>query len=199
MQRVNQHLITRMAIAHSHFEAVHPFRDGNGRVGRLLLPLMMAAEGQVPLYLSPYIEANKPAYYEALKQAQQRLDWDAIVGFMAGAVSGTVEELVVTRSALTELRKIWEARGKFRRNSAAARALDILPHYPVITIRRLAALLEVSFPAASTAFESLQAKGILAERTGYSRNRVFVSSEALTVINRPFGNPPVLPADREVA
>jgi Fic family protein len=59
MQQVNQSLVVRLAIAHSHFEAVHPFRDGNGRVGRLLLPLMMAAEGHTPLYLSPYIEQHK--------------------------------------------------------------------------------------------------------------------------------------------
>ena len=56
-----------------HFEAVHPFRDGNGRVGRLLLPLMMAADRQIPLYLSPYIEAHKDDYYASLKAAQQRL------------------------------------------------------------------------------------------------------------------------------
>lgn len=198
MQHINQHLITRMAIAHSHLEAVHPFRDGNGRVGRLLLPLMMAAEEHVPLYLSPYIETNKHAYHEALKAAQQRLDWDAVVGFMAAAVSGTVEELMITRTALTELRKLWEARGKFRMNSAAARALDILPHYPVITINRLSRLLDVSFPAASTAIRTLCDRGILTEKTGYSRNRVFVSTEALTVINRPFGNIPVLPAGAEL-
>ena len=59
MQVMQQSLITRMAVAHAHFEAVHPFRDGNGRVGRLLLPLMMAAEGNMPLYLSPYIEARE--------------------------------------------------------------------------------------------------------------------------------------------
>ncbi|WP_246787952.1 Fic family protein [Bradyrhizobium sp. CCBAU 53421] len=62
MQEMTQGFITRMAIAHAHFEAVHPFRDGNGRVGRLLLPLMMAAEKHVPLYLSPYIESKKEAY-----------------------------------------------------------------------------------------------------------------------------------------
>ncbi|WOH64344.1 Fic family protein [Bradyrhizobium sp. BWA-3-5] len=59
MQQMTQGFITRMAIAHTHFEAVHPFRDGNGRVARLLLPLMMAAEKHVPLYLSPYIESKK--------------------------------------------------------------------------------------------------------------------------------------------
>lgn len=195
LQAVNQHLVTRMAIAHAHFEAVHPFRDGNGRVGRLLLPLMMAADGQTPLYLSPYIEAYKSDYYDALKTAQQRLDWDPAVTFLSNAITSTVSELDITRSALVQLSEIWKGRQKFRSNSAALRALSILPHYPVVTTKRLMTLLKVSQPVALEATNRLVALGILKERTGYQRNRVFASPEALTVINRPFGAPPVLPGE----
>ncbi|MCW2239169.1 Fic family protein [Azospirillum canadense] len=193
LQRQTQGLLTRMAVAHAHFEAVHPFRDGNGRVGRLLLPLMMAAESHVPLYLSPYIEAHKQAYYDALKAAQQRLEWHAMVGYLADAVVGTVSELLVTRAALADLRRVWLNRRPFRAKSAALRALDILPHYPVITVKRLAKLLNVSFRAADTAIGLLQQAGILTERTGHRRNRLFAATEALSVINRPFGAEPVLP------
>jgi Fic family protein len=194
MQVMQQDLIVRMAIAHAHFEAVHPFRDGNGRVGRLLLPLMMAAEGHVPVYLSPYIEAHKNQYYASLKAAQQRLEWHEAVGFMADSIIGTVNELVVTRDALTQLREVWQARRKFRAESAAIRALEVLPHYPVLTIRRLANILAVSVPAATQAIEQLMEAAILKERTGYARNRVFAAPEALSVINRPFGELPILPA-----
>lgn len=193
MQAMSQNLITRMAIAHTHFEAVHPFRDGNGRVGRLLLPLMMAADGHVPLYLSPYIESHRPAYYAALKDAQQKLEWSAVVAFVADAITGTVEELIATRDALRRLRGLWEARRKFRAGSAAARSLDVLPHYPVITVQRLADRLEVSISAASTAIAQLQAAGIVEERTGYRRNRLFAATEALSIVNRPFGAPPHVP------
>lgn len=192
MQQLTQGLLTRMAIGHAHFEAVHPFRDGNGRVGRLLLPLMMAAEGHVPLYLSPYIEAHKLAYYEALKAAQQRLEWHALVGYLADAVVGTVDELMVTRAALGVLREMWLQRRPFRAGSAPLRALDVLPHYPVITVNRLAKILDVSFRAAATAVDTLQQAGILTERTGYRRNRHFAATEVLTIINRPFGAEPVL-------
>ena len=195
-QIVNQPLLVRIAVAHAHFEAVHPFRDGNGRVGRLLLPLMMAAEGHVPLYLSPYIEANKDAYYAALKSAQQRLDWPHMVGFLADAVAGTVDELMLTRRALSELQAIWQRRRKFRAGSAAARALDVLPHYPVLTIGRLAELLGVTFRAASLGIEQLIDAGILVERTGYRRNRMFAAPDALSVVNRPFGAEPILPEQR---
>lgn len=188
-----QSLLTRMAIAHSHFEAVHPFRDGNGRVGRLLLPMMMAAEGRTPLYLAPYIEANKPAYYTALKASQQKLDWPAMVGFLSDAVVGSTDELMKTREALLRLEAKWEARRVYRGGSSSLRALKLLPQYPVVTIARLAELLKVSVTSAATAVDQLQSARILKERTGYARNRVFFASEALSILNRPFGADPILP------
>ena len=184
--------VTRMAVAHAHFEAVHPFADGNGRVGRLLLPLMMAAEGQVPLYLSPFIEANRTEYYTALKAAQQRVEWHEVVGFLADAITGTVDELLATRKALEDIRRIWLSRRRFRAGSAALRALDVLPHYPVATVGRLAVLLDVSWPQAARAVSQLVEVGILEERTGYRRNRLFIAREALAIINRPFGEEPIL-------
>ncbi|MGO4389058.1 Fic family protein [Microvirga sp. 2YAF29] len=188
----DQPLLVRMAIAHAHFEAVHPFRDGNGRVGRLLLSLMMAAEGHVPLYLSAYIEAHRHDYYEALKAAQQRLDWSAMVRFMADAVIGTANELMVTRKALLELEATWRRRRQFRAGSAAARALQVLPHFPMLTVNRLARLLGISFPAASNGIEQLIDAKILLERTGYQRNRIFAAPEALLIVNRPFGEAPLV-------
>ena len=84
-------------------------------------------------------------------------------------------------------------RRKFRSGSAALRALDVLPHYPVVTTRRLAALLEVSAAQAGQAVQQLMEAGILHERTGYRRNRLFAAGEALSIINRPFGEDPILP------
>ncbi|KQQ14319.1 cell filamentation protein Fic [Methylobacterium sp. Leaf123] len=197
LQAVHQNLITRMAVAHAHFEAVHPFRDGNGRVGRLLLPLMMAADGIVPLYISPYIDAHKESYYTALKRAQQRLEWAEIVGFLADAIVGTVDELMTTRAALKRLKDDWLRRRKFRRNAASTRALDLLVNHPVLSVKRLGQLLDVSGAQASQAIEQLAAANILHERTGHRRNRVFVAGEVLTIINRPFGAEPALPERRD--
>ncbi len=194
MQAMTQGLIIRMAVSHAHFESVHPFADGNGRTGRLLLPLMMAADQQVPLYLSPYIEANKVPYYAALKAAQQRLEWPAIIGFIADAVVNTVDELATSKSALAALTKLWRWRRPFRAGSASVRALAILPYYPVVTVARLAKLLAISFPAASHAVHQLVEAGILTERTGHARNRLFAAPEALSIVNRPFGEQPVLPS-----
>jgi len=99
MQAMTQTIVERIAIAHAHFEAVHPMSDGNGRVGRMLISLMMSASGHAPLFLSPYIEANVDRYVEALKSAQQRLEWAEIVGFMADAITDTVGRLPIYGSS----------------------------------------------------------------------------------------------------
>ena len=195
LQSQTHNLVVRMAVAHAHYEAVHPHRDGNGRVGRLLWPLMMAADGQVPLYLSPYVEANREAYYAALKAAQQRLDWAVMVGFVADAVVGTAAELDATRDALASLRGSWAGRRRFRKGAASTRALDLLPHHPVVTVGRLAEILDVTFAQANQAVAQLVEAGILEERTGHARNRVFAAREALRIVNRPFGEEPALPGD----
>lgn len=188
MQPLTQSLVIRMALAHAHFEAVHPFRDGNGRVGRLLLPLMMAADGHTPIYLSPYIEANRAGYYAGLKSAQQHLNWEPLVDYLSQAIIATVRELFATRVALRALVQQWRERRKFRAGSAALRMLAILPDYPVVTIKRMAERLDLSIPAALTGITQLAGAGILTERTGYRRNRIFVASEVLSILNRPFGS-----------
>lgn len=193
MQAVHQGLLTRMAVGHAHFEAVHPFRDGNGRVGRLLLPLMMAADGQAPLYLSPFIESRKDRYYHCLQAAQQRLEWEAMVEFLADAVTATANELSVTRQALETLGHRWRQRRKFRKGSGSLHALDVLPYYPILTVHRLAGLLGLSFVQASGAVRQLVDAGILTERTGYRRNRIFAAPEVLRILNRPFESEPELP------
>ena len=80
----------RLALAHAHFEAIHPFSDGNGRIGRMLLSLMLAAEGHVPVPLSRVLEADRTRYYEALRQAQQKLDFVPLAVLMCDVGCGTV-------------------------------------------------------------------------------------------------------------
>jgi hypothetical protein len=116
-----------------------------------------------------------------------------MIRFVSDAVTGSVDELLATRRALQDLRAVWLSRRKFRSGSAALRALEVLPHYPVVTTRRLAELLQVSAAQAGQAVLQLMEAGILVERTGYRRNRLFAAVEALSIINRPFGEAPILP------
>src|SRR5258706_4299366 len=193
LQQVQQSIIVRVAIAHAHFEAVHPFRDGNGRIGRLLIPLIMAADGHAPLYLSPYINANKPRYVEGLEAAQQRLDYSPLVNLLSDAIMASVREAEQSLDALRQLKAVWARRRKFRKGSAAEKALDVLTGFPIVTARRLSQRLNISYTPANSGISQLVDTGILAELTGHRRNRVFVSRDVLRIFNRPFGDEPELP------
>jgi Fic family protein len=184
LQAVNQSIITRMALAHTHFEAIHPFPDGNGRVGRLLLPLMLAADGHTPLYLAPYIARNKPVYVSGLKAAQQRLDYAPLIEVLSNAIVATVDLAETAHMDLIKLSADWKSRRPWRKNSAAKRALDILPGFPITTASRLAAMLKVSAPSMNSALKQLVDAKIIMERTGFKRNRIFAAPEVLEIYNR---------------
>ncbi|NKW72117.1 Fic family protein [Rhodobacteraceae bacterium R_SAG10] len=183
-------LPVRMAISHAHFEAVHPFSNGNGRVGRILWPLQMAGAGHLPLYLSGYVEQNKHEYGQALQEAQKQLSYGRIVEFVANAVIGSHEEEKTGKAVIGKLPGLWQQRGKCRKNSSAARALAIIIRMPIITANILSKELNVSFQAASTALNALEGKHVIRERTGHGRNRVFAAEEVIAVLARPFGEEP---------
>jgi Fic family protein len=184
LQAVNQSIIVRMALAHAHFEAIHPFPDGNGRVGRLLFPLMLAADGHTPLYLAPYIARNKPIYVDGLKAAQQRLDYTPLIEVLSNAILATVDLSETAHTELIRLSADWKSRSPWRKNSAARRALEIIPGFPVITANRLASMLRVSPPSVSTALRQLVDANILTEKTGFKRNRIFAAHEVLAIYNK---------------
>lgn len=185
MQQSNQSIITRMALAHSHFEAVHPFPDGNGRTGRLLIPLMLAADGHTPLYVAPYIAAFKTDYINALRSAQQRLQFAPLIELLSNAITAAVGNALSAHRDLAALSLDWGGRKDWRANSTPKRTLELLLAHPVITIKGLTSQLNVSKQAASTAVRSLVDNGILKEKTGFKRNKIFVASEVLSIFNRP--------------
>ena len=183
-------LPVRIAIGHAHFEAVHPFSNGNGRVGRILWPLQMVAAGHLPLYLSGYVERNNHEYGQALQEAQKRLSYGRIAQFVANAIIGSHEEEKTGKAAIGSLPDLWRQRGRFRKDSSAARALAVIIRMPVITAKILSEELGVSFQAASNALKALAGKHVIRERTGHGRNRVFAAEEVIAVLARPFGEEP---------
>lgn len=179
-------IISRLAMAHAQFELIHPFLDGNGRVGRILLPLMLVAEGYPPVYLAGYLKANQSRYYELLGNAQLKEDWAPWVRFMALAVTDACQDAISTAQDLAQLRATWQQRlSGLRRNASALHALDVLLATPVITVNSLKSVLGVSFPAANGAIEQLLAHDIVTEPTARHRNRVFVAGELVARLNQP--------------
>ena len=195
MQVLQQSIILRLAIAHAHFEAIHPFQDGNGRVGRLLIPLMLAADGHAPLYLAPFMNANRDGYYAGLRDAQQQEDLAPLVEYFSEGIIRTVTEAERTVEAIAAVTEIWERRTAFRSGSAAQRALGVLGGYPAITATRLATLLSVTYAPANNGLAALCKAGIIDELTGYRRNRIFVARDLLRIFNRPYGDMPELPVE----
>lgn len=183
-------LPVRIAIAHSHFEAVHPFPDGNGRVGRMLWPLQMLASDHLPLYLSGYVEAHKDEYGNALQEAQKQLSYSHLVRFICDAIVASDFEERESIKAIGTLSEVWMVRGNFRRRSTARRALELLAKRPIVTVKTLARELDVSGQSANEALKALFKKGIVSERTGKRRDRIFAAEEVIALLARPFAQDP---------
>lgn len=182
----------RMAIGHAHFEAVHPFPDGNGRVGRILMSLQMVASSKQPLYLSGYIEAEKYEYMKCLEVAQKKLDYTPLVEFISEAILSAHEESEETIRALKTLPEVWKTRGKVRSNSSLEKSLNWMLEHPIFSVQQFAEKFNISFVAASKAIEKLVASKIIHERTGQARNRLFAAEEVIHVLSRDFKASPDL-------
>jgi len=178
----------RMAVAHAQFEAIHPFSDGNGRVGRLLPPLMMAAEGLPPLYLAGFLKKQQRRYYDSLAGVQLRGRWTEWLTFFLRGVADAADTGLATGRGLLDIRAAWLARtAHIRSDSAAKRMLDILLGAPVQTAASVRAALGISAQAANTGIAALIEAGILTEVTGRRWGRTFHAHEVLSVLQGPGG------------
>ncbi|MBJ6749564.1 Fic family protein [Geomonas anaerohicana] len=181
-------LVMRMAIVHAQFETIHPFIDGNGRVGRIILPLMLAAEGYPPVYLAGFMKANQGAYYETLGAVQLKGEWTEWVRFVATGVEVACRESMQTAQELTALLAQWKERLaalKLRADAAAYRLPELLIGTPVLTATHAAEALGITFPAANRALAQLQETGIVEPLADRKRNRVFVAKEVVELLSRP--------------
>lgn len=192
-------LVLRMALGHIFFEAIHPFTDGNGRVGRMIMAVQMMLDGLSPLYLSGYIEMKKEDYNQTLAHAQKKLDYAPFVRFLSEAISGSWNESQHSKKVLLELPATWNERGNFRKNSAALKTLDVLLSHPILSATTLQQLLKISAPAAGNALRQLVEAKILFERTGFERNRVFAAEEVIAILARPLDEAPETARDQGLA
>lgn len=181
-------IVIRMAIAHVQFETIHPFLDGNGRVGRILLPLMLAAENYPPVYLAGFLKANQQAYYDGLANVQLQEKWSDWVSFFATGVEVAARESMRTAQELVVILARWSkdvASLGLRSDSAVNRLPEYLIGNPVVTANQVKDSLGISFPAASAALTKLEAMGILVQPVKQQRNRRFVAKEVIDLLDRP--------------
>jgi Fic family protein len=179
--------LIQCAVMHEQFEAIHPFLDGNGRVGRLLITLFLVERGRLSqplLYLSAYIEAHRQEYYESLQRVRTHGDWAGWLRFFLVGVEETAQE------AMGQARRLMDLHESFRRRlhqkPKAAALLDELFANPYINVSRAARLLAVSYPTARQAITWLQKERLLEEVTGRSWGRLYLARPILEAIeNRP--------------
>lgn len=180
--------LVKAALAHVQFESIHPFLDGNGRVGRLLITLLLCSHGLLReplLYLSLYFKQNRDEYYRLLTQCRAEGDWEAWIEFFLEGVKLTAEDAAGTAQRLVQ---VFESdklavKGLGRRAGSALRVLDGLKARPLLLLPEVAEMTGLSFPAAASAMQSLEGLGIVRELTGKQRNRVYVHSEYLALLS----------------
>jgi Fic family protein len=185
------HPLLRIAIAHYQFETIHPFLDGNGRLGRLMISLYLASKGlltQPSLYLSDYFERNKTAYIDhlmAVRQGNHLRDW--IVFFLYGVEETARESAKVFRAVLGLKQRIERdtlPRFSTRRQDSAHALMRQLYAQPVINIGAASQITGLTTNAASALVADLAAFGVLTEITKQRRNRLFVFADYLALFNR---------------
>jgi len=182
------HLI-RIAISHYQFEAIHPFLDGNGRIGRLLITLYLMVHGflrKPSLYLSSYIEKHRGAYYDALRRVSASGDMGQWIRFFLVAVRETAQAGTKTFEDIVGLRERVEEKALSlgQRAANAQNLLKLLYRQPSVQVQDVADHLDVSYPTASTLVSDFEDLGILDETTGQKRNRRYLFREYVDLFTR---------------
>lgn len=182
-------LLIRLAGIHYQFEAIHPFLDGNGRIGRLLITLLLCKEGALSeplLYLSAFFERNRSEYYRLLLAVSQAGQWSDWISFFLRGVAEQARDAVARSGRLLNLWKHYRNEFQSARSSALQlRLVDQLFAYPAVTATQAAKLLQVTHRSAQLNIDKLIDRGILKEATGKQRNRVFVAFEIVKIIEAP--------------
>ncbi len=176
--------LIQCAILHEHFEAIHPFKDGNGRIGRLLVPLFLTERGRLSqplLYLSTYIEPRRLVYYDLLQRVRTDCDWAAWIHFFLEGIEQTALLAVQHAKKLMDLREHFRSlvRGKAR----SLELVDYLFLNPYVTATRAREFLDVSDPTARAAIAALEQTGIVTEIAERPWPRVYVCSPILDILS----------------
>ena len=176
--------IIRVAAAHYQFETLHPFHDGNGRLGRLVMALQLMSAGDLRypvLNISPWLEQNRTEYQDGLLRVSQTGEWDPWVCFISSAVHAEALEVIARIDKLLALRESFQMTLQGAKG-VSLRIADDLIGYPMITASLAAKLYEVSYQAANSAISKLVERGILRQRTAGRYDRIFQCDAVLTAL-----------------
>lgn len=180
--------LVQIGLAHSQFEAIHPFLDGNGRVGRLLITLFLIERGVLPaplLYLSAFFEATRQDYYNRLFGVTERGEWAAWLEYFLNGVARQSEDALDRAERINALLVRWRRLAARSRSHAAGKLVELLAENPFWSIKGSAVRLKVAYTTAERAIETLRKASILSPVSKARRDRVFCARELLAILEEP--------------
>lgn len=187
--------IVQCAIQHYQFEAIHPFLDGNGRVGRLLISLFLIEKGILPqplLYLSAFFEQHRDEYYSRLLAVSQKGDWDGWIKFFLRAVITQSKHAIESARLLIDKREAYRILlQEDKKMRTYIGLVDFIFVKPYFNVQQAAEVLNISYNTASKGVNLFEKMGLIEEITGLSRNRIYVAKELLSLLaeNEPIYKP----------
>ena len=180
--------LVHAGIVHAQFEAIHPFLDGNGRVGRLLITLLLIEREVIPsplLYLSAYFEATREEYYARLLGVTERGEWEEWLTYFLRGIALQSEDAVERTQRLDTLLSQWKGALSGRQSRLPERALDLFVENPFWTVRGVAERLGVAFTTAQRAIDRLEGAGVVTQARERRRNRLYCAARILDVLEAP--------------
>jgi len=180
--------LAQAGMMHSKFEAIHPFLDGNGRVGRLLITLFLIERKILPaplLYLSAFFEATRRNYYDRLRGVVERSEWAEWLHYFLNGVARQSEDALGRAERINELLENWRKAVAGKQSKLPGRLVDFLAANPYLTLKKASRQLKVAFTTAQRAVEQLEKLGIVTEISGAERNRVYCAKKVLKILEEP--------------
>ncbi len=180
--------LVQTALMHYQFEAIHPFLDGNGRVGRLLITLLLMQRGVLPLpllYLSAFFEATRRDYYERLREVTENSAWEDWLLYFFNGVARQSEDALSRAERINQQLHQWRERISRTGSSIALRLLDLLAANPFITVRKAEAQLDVAYNTAAAGLRRLVQLRIIKQVGEARRDRVFCAKALLEILEEP--------------
>jgi len=188
MRERNHPALAQAALLHYQFEAIHPFRDGNGRVGRLLIPLFLIERGLLPsplLYLSAFFEANRRDYYDLLTAVSTHGEWEPWMLYFMHGVAQQSKDALGRVEKVNSLLDTWRRRLASRQTKTVMALVDRITGNPFVTVSGFATERKIAFTTAQRAIDALVGHKILQQTDDSRRGRVYVAKPLLLILDEP--------------
>ena len=181
--------LIRISLIHYQFETIHPFLDGNGRVGRLMILLYLMEQGFISkpiIYISYFLKKNQVEYYDRISEVRRSGNYEQWISFFLEAVSAAAKDSLDTVEKLDALHvgNVEKLPKTSRSNDNVRKLFDYIEQYPIIDIKKTSEVLKISYNTVSSAIKKLEMLGILKQTTNASRNRVFAYEDYLNILRK---------------